>query len=105
MQHSYGVSHKPSSPLNGVCNLGYVEVWNKINSDVAWTGSYTQLATMANDAATIERLYCADCLIVGGSGSAGGDGFHASGQSGVYSTALLNFLLPGRALKGRACLT
>jgi hypothetical protein len=55
---------------------------------------------MANDAATIVRLYCADCLIVGGSGSAGGDGFHASGQSGVYSTALLNFLTAWASIKG-----
>ena len=88
------------SPLTGACNLDYMEVWNEINSDVAWTGLYTQLATMANDAATIVRLYCGDCLIIGGSVSAGGDGYHANGESGVYSTALLNFLTAWAAIGG-----
>ncbi len=39
--------------------------------------------------AGIVYQYCADCIVILGSTSAGGSGFHANGQTGFYDTALL----------------
>jgi hypothetical protein len=93
MKHTCGVGSQPSTPLVGVCSVKYIEMWNEFNTDVYFTnGTYQQLATMSNDAATIIREYCGDCYVVAGSVSAGGDGFHSSGQSGVWYTALEQYL-------------
>lgn len=99
MQHACGVTSTPGSPLVGVCNLGYVEMWNEFNATNYWTGTATQLAQMSLDASAIIRTYCGDCLIVGGSVSAGGSGGGGS-ISGYYDVALLAYLTAWGGLSG-----
>lgn len=75
MQHTCGVSAAPSTPLTGTCSVRYFEAWNEFN-DWYWTSNYTDLAKMANDAATIVKQYCGDCVFMAGNTSAGGDGYN-----------------------------
>ncbi|KAA6459101.1 hypothetical protein DYQ86_17665 [Acidobacteria bacterium AB60] len=82
------ISHQPSTPLVNTCDIRYFEGWNEFNSDQFWTGKYTQLAQMMADADEIIHLYCGDCYFMAGSVSAGGDGWHANGETGVYANAL-----------------
>jgi hypothetical protein len=78
MQHVCGVSAAPAVPLKGTCKIRYYEAWNEFNADQYWSSNYTNMAKMANDAATIVKKYCGDCVFVAGNSSAGGDGYHAA---------------------------
>ena len=102
MQHICGVTSAPSSPIIGGCsNMRYIEMWNEFNTDNYWmNGTYAQLAIMSNDASKIIHQYCGDCNVVAGSTSAGGDGYHANGQSGNYLTALEAYLQAWAAIPG-----
>ena len=79
---------QPSSPLIGACEIHYFEGWNEFNSDSFWTGNYDQLGQMMADADEIVHRYCGDCYFMAGSVSAGGDGYHTNGETGVYANAL-----------------
>ena len=89
--HQCGLSSPPVSPLPSTSchNFKYIETWNEDNADNYWTGTYAQHAIMDNDMAKITYQYCSDCIVILGSTSAGGSGFHANGQSGFYDVALL----------------
>ncbi len=76
MQHVCGVSARPSTPLKGTCKIHYYEAWNEINDGQFWSSNYTDMAKMANDAATIVKQYCGDCFFLAGNMSAGGDGYN-----------------------------
>ncbi len=78
MQHVCGVSSQPSAPLTGKCTIQIFESWNEFNDGQFWSSNYTDMATMANDAATIVRKYCGDCTVLAGNTSAGGDGYNAN---------------------------
>jgi hypothetical protein len=96
MQHVCGVSSQPGSPLVGVCTVKYFEIWNEMNVGNYWTDTTAKLAQMAEDKTTIIRLYCGDCVVIGGSVSAGGDG---TGGSWINGTGgLLTFLTAWGAL-------
>jgi len=82
--------------------MRYIEMWNEFNSDGYWKGTDAQLAGMSNDASTIIHEYCGDCHVVAGSVSAGGDGYHANGQPGNYTPALLDYLQAWGAISGRS---
>ncbi len=93
MQHTCGVTSKPSAPLTGKCSVRIFEAWNEFNDGQFWSSNYTDMAKMANDAATIIRQYCADCTILAGNASAGGDGYnpnyiHDPNVSGQFDLAL-----------------
>ncbi len=92
MQHVCGVSVQPGSPLVGACSVKLFEMWNEFNANIYWIASYSDLATMSNDAAKIIRIYCGDCKIIGGSTSAGGDGSNPAGGSPRYDLSLLAYL-------------
>lgn len=96
MQHVCSVSSQPVSPLVGVCKVKVFETWNEMNVGVYWTDTVGKLAQMAEDKATIIRLYCGDCTVVGGSVSAGGDGTGGSWING--SVGLEPFLAAWGAL-------
>jgi hypothetical protein len=75
------------------CVIHYWEGWNEFNSNNFWSGSYTQLAHMMDDAAYIIHQYCKDCFLAAGSVTAGGDAgrppyIPASDGSVVYLEAL-----------------
>ena len=76
------------------CVIHYWEGWNEFNSDGFWTGNYTEMAQMINDAAYIIHQYCNNCYVAAGSVSAGGQAGHsdttvtASDGSGMYIQAL-----------------
>lgn len=76
MQHICGVSSPPGSPLpyTTCSNMKYIELWNEANVGKYWTGTAAQMAILWNDAIPIIRTYCADCITIGGSTSAGGKG-------------------------------
>lgn len=92
VQNVTGLSSAPASPVN--CpNLDYVEPMNEFNTDssnafVGWTGTYAQLATMADDIATIVHTYCSNTKVLLGSTSSL-PGFHSNGAAGDYDTATL----------------
>ena len=97
MQHVCGVSAPPAVPLKGTCRIRYYEAWNEFNADEYWSSNYTNLAKMANDAATIVKKYCGDCVFLAGNSSAGGDGYHAAyinnpAVSGHFDVSLGEFL-------------
>jgi len=94
MQKNCGVNSQPKAPLKNVCRIHYFEAWNEFNADLFWHDSLQHLAKMANDMALIVRLYCGDCLVVGGSTSAGGIGRGGDGPSGSgsFDIALAEFL-------------
>ena len=92
MQHFCGVSSQPVSPLVGVCFPKYYELWNELNSNGFWTGSYQDLAQMMHDVGTIIRLYCGDCTVIAGSTTCGGDGFNPAGGSSHCDAAMLDLL-------------
>jgi hypothetical protein len=101
MQHLCNQPSKPGTPIVGGCsNMRYIEMWNEFNTDYYWSGTDKQLAGMSNDAAIIIREYCGDCLVVAGSTSAGGDGYHSNGNPGNYLTALEDYLQSWAALPG-----
>ena len=87
-----GLSSAPGAPVN--CpNLDYIEPMNEFNTDssnafVGWTGTYAQLATMANDIATIVHTYCLNTQMLLGSTSSL-PGFHSNGAAGDYDAATL----------------
>ncbi len=91
MNHQCSLSSPPVSPLPSTSckNFKYLETWNEDNTDLYWTDTYAHKAIMDNDMAHIVYQYCADCVVILGSTSAGGSGFHANGQSGFYDVALL----------------
>jgi len=67
MQHECGVTAAPSTPLTGsVCKIRIFEAWNEFNDGQFWSSQYTDMAKVANDAATIVRRYCGDCTFLGG---------------------------------------
>lgn len=76
MQHICGVTGLPAHPLIGTCKIRYFEGWNEFNAGQFWESTYTDLAKMVNDGATIVKQYCGDCLVLAGSTSAGGDGYN-----------------------------
>ena len=78
MQHVCGVNAQPSAALVGKCKIHYFEAWNEFNDGQYWSSNYTDLAKMANDAATIVKRYCGDCVFLAGNSSAGGDGYNAN---------------------------
>ena len=78
MQHVCGVSAAPATPLKGTCKIHYYEAWNEFNDGQYWSSNYTDMAKMANDAATIVKKYCGDCVFFAGNTSAGGDGYNAN---------------------------
>ena len=93
MQHVCRVTVQPAAPLAGVCSIRIFESWNEFNDGQFWSSNYTDMAKMANDAAGIVRQYCADCTIVAGNVSAGGDGYNANyyrnpAVSGQFDLAL-----------------
>ncbi len=100
MQYVCHANAQPSSPLSGRCDIRYFESWNEMNSDSYWRGSYADLAKMANDASTIIHAYCGDCYVIGGSVSAGGDGYHAGPAARAYDVALGQFLDAWHAIPG-----
>ncbi len=77
---------------NKTCRIQYYETWNEPNTDEFWAGNYVQLARMASDAAAIIKGQCSKCLVTTPAVSAGGDGYHANGDSGTYSVWMQNFL-------------
>ena len=94
MQKNCGVATPPSQPLRGRCSIRYFEAWNEFNAANFWNDSLEHLAQMANDMAVIVRTYCADCVIIAGSTSAGGVGRGGDGPmgSGKFDVALGEFL-------------
>lgn len=84
MEHVCGVSSPPSDPVS-TCWIRNFEMWNEFNDSGYWTDSAANLAQMGEDAATIIRQFCSNCMISVGSTSAGGAG------TGVNS----NFYDPG----------
>ena len=93
MQHTCGVTSKPAAPLTGKCSIRIFEAWNEFNDGQFWSSNYTDMAKMANDAAATVRQYCADCTILAGNTSAGGDGYNANyyhnpAVSGQFDLAL-----------------
>ncbi len=97
MQHVCGVNYQPNAPLYGACKVRYFETWNEFNDGQYWTSNYTDMAKMANDAATIVKKYCGDCLFLAGNTSAGGDGYnpnyyHNAAVSPRFDLALGQFL-------------
>ena len=93
MQHVCGVTAQPSAPLTGKCSIRIYESWNEFNDGQFWSSNYTDMAKMANDAATIVRKYCGDCTVLAGNTSAGGDGYnpnyyHNPAVSGRFDLAL-----------------
>ena len=82
------ISHAPGTPLTNSCDIRYFEGWNEFNGDGFWTGNYKQLAQMMADADEIVHQYCGDCYFMAGSVSAGGDSYHANGETGIYANAL-----------------
>jgi hypothetical protein len=94
MQKDCDVASQPEKPLTGHCHIRNFEAWNEFNASLFWQDSLNHLAKMANDMAIIVRRYCADCLIVGGSTSAGGVGRSGDGPggSGDFAVALGEFL-------------
>lgn len=98
MQHECHVGSQPGTPLTGTCDIRVYEMWNEFNGNGYWTGTYQDLAQMFNDAATTIRLYCGDCTIIGGSTSAGGDGYNPAGGSAHFDAALLDLLTRWHAL-------
>lgn len=86
MQHVCHVSSQPTTPIIGGCGVQFHEIRNEMNVGRYWTDSMAKLARLANDQAKITRLYCGDCIVVGGSASAGG-----SGTGGAYTSSLLSF--------------
>jgi hypothetical protein len=97
MQHVCGVSARPPTPLIGSCKIHYYEAWNEFNDGQYWSSNYTDMAKMANDAATIVKQYCGDCQFLAGNTSAGGDGYNANyyhnpAVSGRFDLAMGQFL-------------
>ncbi len=97
MQHVCGVTTAPPTPLTGACKIRYFEAWNEFNDGQYWDSNYTDMAKMANDAATIVKQYCGDCLFIAGNTSAGGDGYNSNyygnpAVSGQFDIALGQFL-------------
>lgn len=90
MQKICNVPRTPKSPVAGQCQIQFFESGNEFNVNGFWTDTPAHLAKMFNDQAVIVRKYCADCMIIGGSVSAGGDGYapkFAAG-GGQYDNAL-----------------
>lgn len=104
MQHECGVAAAPSTPLMGsVCKIRNFEAWNEFNSDQFWTSQYTDMAKVANDAATIVQQYCGDCTFLAGNTSAGGDGYNATyygdpAVSPIFNVALGQLLDAWKAI-------
>jgi hypothetical protein len=97
MQHVCGVTSQPGAPLAGKCSIRIFESWNEFNDGQFWSSNYTDMAKMANDAAVIIRKYCADCTILAGNTSAGGDGYivnyyHNPAVAARFDLALGQFL-------------
>lgn len=92
MRNTCSVASQPGSPLIGACKVQYYELWNELNGNGFWSGSYQDLAQMGHDAIIIIRAFCGDCTILGGSVSAGGDGFNPAGGSSHWDLALLDYL-------------
>ncbi len=105
MQHVCGVSAQPAAPLKGVCKVRYFEPWNEFNDGQFWSSNYTDMAKMSNDAATIIKKYCGDCLVFAGNTSAGGDGYnpnyiHVPAVAGRFDLALGQLLDAWHAIPG-----
>lgn len=98
MQHECNVGTQPATPLINTCGIRIYEMWNEFSGNGYWTGTFQSLAQMFNDAATIIRQYCGDCTIIGGSTSAGGDGYNPAGGSSHFDLALLDLLTRWAAL-------
>jgi Chitobiase/beta-hexosaminidase C-terminal domain len=92
MRHDCGLSSVPPSPVHG-CHTDTFEGWNESNTDSYFSGTTAQLAQMEMDEQQIIKAYSADAKWYLGSVSAGGDGFHANGDSGIFSTSLLNLAI------------
>ncbi len=56
------------------------------------SGNTKQLARMSSDGVAIIKGQCSDCVTATACVSGGGDGFHANGDSGVYSTWMAQYL-------------
>src|SRR5262249_18514920 len=56
------VKHSLASPT---ARIKYYEVWNEANGTKYWTGTFPQLAKMANDAYSIIHSLDPDALVVG----------------------------------------
>lgn len=97
MRHECGVASQPAQPIL-TCSIRIYEIWNEFNGNGYWRNSYQDLARMAQDAAQIIRAYCGNCTILGGSVSAGGDGYNPAGGSAQYDLAELAFLEDWAAL-------
>jgi hypothetical protein len=86
-------SKTDANALN-TCVIHYFEGWNEFTGDNFWTGNYTELAQMINDAAYIIHQYCSNCYVLAGSVAAGGESGHydttvpESDGSGMYIQAL-----------------
>jgi len=88
MEHLGGLTSIPVTPTSYTTysNTQYFELWNESNVGLYWTGTDAQMATMWTTAMTEIRKFCSDCIIVGGSTSAGGKG------NEYYYTASLGIL-------------
>jgi hypothetical protein len=94
----------PTGP--STCSIRNFEFWNEFNANGYWDDSYLNLAAMGEDAATIVRQYCSNCLFGAGSVSAGGTGWNDTEVTArnpahlhwtYYDEALANFLLDWKA--------
>ncbi len=96
-----GLSSFPATPQ--VCaHLDYLEVINEFNTDDAsgstgWTGTYADLAVVANDISAMAHAGCSNTVVVGGSAS-GIVGFHSNGENGHFDVALLTLYQDWAAL-------
>jgi len=96
MMDRTGLSAPPSSPVS-CSHLDYLEVINEFNTDspsgssTGWTGTYADMATLANDISAVVHQWCSNTVVIGGSASAI-VGFHSNGEDGHYDVALKTLL-------------
>lgn len=88
----------PATPLTGVCDIRFYEMWNEFNVQMFWSDTNLHLAHMADDESIWVKKFCGDCYFIVGSASAGGDGYQpAETHSAQFEQALQNILADIRA--------
>ena len=93
VQNVTGLTSQPVNPVT-CTGLDYIEPINEFNTDTSsgtqsagWTGTYAQLATLANDISTIVHNYCSNTVVLIGSASAI-VGSHSNGADAHFDGAL-----------------
>ena len=92
MEDCTGLTVLPANPAP-CTGLDVIEVINEFNTDSAsgsstgWTGTYADLATLANDISGVVHAWSSNTIVVLGSAS-GIVGFHANGENAHFDTAL-----------------